>query len=435
MAREVGFDLAGIAPCAPPPDAARFEEWLARGHHAGLDYLVADRERILDPRRLLPEGRSILVVGLAHSRPAVDLAQRGLPGGGRVARYAAGRDYHNRMLKLLRKLARRLKEAGLADRRRPVADAGPVLERSHAARAGLGFLSKAANLLHPRFGPWFFLGELLLDAELAPTSAAPTGSCGTCRACIDACPTGAGAILEPGRVDAGLCISYHTIESRELAPRPVRERMGPWAFGCDVCSEVCPWGKAAPDLSGRWGDSPSLVEGGLLRWLAERDPRPPWADATPLRRPGTGGTRPQCGGGPGAHTERRGPRRAPGGPGGSPPWPRAGGGGLVPGPAPTERTKACGRPSSGPRSARRIPRWPRTCEFHSTRPPARPGEPPVAAGVLRRRGPLESGAGRVSKTLDAPETVQALAQLASPYPPGGPGPCAGGSPTPCRALT
>ncbi len=287
IAREVGFDLAGIAPCAPPPDAARFEEWLARGHHAGLDYLVADRERILDPRRLLPEGRSILVVGLAHSRPAVDLAQRGLPGGGRVARYAAGRDYHNRMLKLLRKLARRLKEAGLADRRRPVADAGPVLERSHAARAGLGFLSKAANLLHPRFGPWFFLGELLLDAELAPTSAAPTGSCGTCRACIDACPTG--AILEPGRVDAGLCISYHTIESRELAPRPVRERMGPWAFGCDVCSEVCPWGKAAPDLSGRWGDSPSLVEGGLLRWLAERDPRPPWADATPLRRPGTGG--------------------------------------------------------------------------------------------------------------------------------------------------
>jgi epoxyqueuosine reductase len=284
LAREVGFDLAGIAPCAPPPDAARFEDWLARGHHAGLAYLESDRERILDPRRLLPLGKSILVVGFAHSRPAVDLAERGIAGGGRVARYAAGRDYHNRMLKLLRKLARRLKEAGLADRRRPVADAGPVLERSHAARAGLGFLSKAANLLHPRFGPWFFLGELLIDTELEPTPTAPAGSCGTCRACIDACPTA--AILEPGRVDAGKCLSYHTIETRELAPRAIRERTGPWAFGCDVCSEVCPWGKAAPDRSAAWGDSPSLLEGGLLRWLAEPAARPAWADATPLRRPG-----------------------------------------------------------------------------------------------------------------------------------------------------
>ncbi len=287
LARDVGFDLAGIAPCAPPPDAARFEDWLDRGHHGGLAYMARDRARILDPRLLLPSGKSILVVGFAHSRPAVDLADRGLPGGGRVARYAAGRDYHNRMLKMLRRLARRLKQEGLGDLRRPVADAGPVLERSHAARAGIGFLSKAANLLHPRFGPWFFLGELLIDSELEPTPVPPAGSCGSCRACIDACPTG--AILEPGRVDAGKCISFHTIESSELSPRPIRERIGPWAFGCDVCSEVCPWGHSAPDTSAKWGDSPSLVEGGLLRWLAQTEPRPAWAEATALRRPGEAG--------------------------------------------------------------------------------------------------------------------------------------------------
>jgi epoxyqueuosine reductase len=187
------------------------------------------------------------------------------------------------MLKMLRRLARRLKAEGLGDLRRPVADAGPVLERSHAARAGLGFLSKAANLLHPRFGPWFFLGELLLDSELEPTPTPPNGSCGTCRACIDACPTS--AILEPGLVDAGKCISYHTIETSELTPRAIRERTGPWAFGCDICSEVCPWGKAAPDTSRSWGDSPSLLEGGLLRWLGEEQSMPAWADATALRRP------------------------------------------------------------------------------------------------------------------------------------------------------
>lgn len=283
LAHEVGFDLAGIAPCAPPPDAARFDAWLERGLHAGLGYLAKERDRIVDPRRLLPSGKSILVVGFAHSRPPVDLGARGLAGGGRVARYAAGRDYHNRMLKMLRKLARRLKTEGLGDLRRPVADAGPVLERSHAARAGIGFASKAANLLHPTFGPWFFLGELLLDSELEPTGIPPNGSCGTCRACIDACPTQ--AILEPGLIDAGRCLSYHTIESSELAPRAIRAQTGPWAFGCDVCSEVCPWGQRAPDLAAKWGDSPSLLEGGLLRWLAERQELPDWADATALRRP------------------------------------------------------------------------------------------------------------------------------------------------------
>lgn len=262
-ALEAGFELAGIAPLAPPRDAARFERWLAAGHHADMRWLERTRERILDPRRILPGGKSLLVVGAGHARPAVRLA-----GGGRVARYAAGRDYHNVLGRRLKKLARRLVRDGLAGRARAIVDAGPLLERSHAAEAGLGFASRAANLLHPRFGPWFFLGELLLDVELAPTPAPPAGSCGTCTACIDACPTA--AIREPGSIDANLCLSYQTIENRGAIPHERRRELGEWAFGCDVCSEVCPWGRHAPDASDVWGTHPAVGEGSLIDWLGRR---------------------------------------------------------------------------------------------------------------------------------------------------------------------
>ena len=290
LARELGFDLAGVAPLRPPRDAERFRSWLAAGRHAGLDYLARDVERIADPRRSLPEGKSVLVVGLAHSRAAVEL-----PGGARVARYAAGRDYHHLITRKLRKLRRRLEEDGLLERgsrSRAAVDAAPVLERSHAAEAGIGFPSKAANLLHPSFGPWFFLGELLLTAELEPTTEAPVGSCGTCTACLDACPTA--AILEPGLVDAGRCISYHTIENRGSIPHELRPSLGTWAFGCDVCSEVCPWGRGAPDLAARFGlhaTNQGGSAGGPERWIALRDPAE-WSselEGSPLKRAGREG--------------------------------------------------------------------------------------------------------------------------------------------------
>lgn len=277
IAREVGFDLAGIAPVAPPPAAARFERWLDEGRHGGMSWLERDRARIADPRRVLSGARSLLVVGLGHSRAAVELA-----GGGRVARYAAGRDYHNAMRRLLRKLARRLERAGFSGPWRGIADAGPLLERSHAARAGLGFESKAANLLHPAFGPWFFLGELFLGDELDPTDAPPAGSCGTCTACLDACPTG--AIFEPGRVHAPDCISYLTIEERGPVPRPMRPAIGEWAFGCDLCSEVCPWGHRAPDLADRFGHHRAL-EGGLASWILAEEPFTERFGGSPLQRP------------------------------------------------------------------------------------------------------------------------------------------------------
>ena len=271
MAHEAGFDLAGLAPLAPPPAAQRFEAWLEAGHHGDMAYLVRQRERILDPRRILGGQGTLLVLGLGHSRD-----EFALPDGARVARYAAGRDYHNLIGKRLRKLARQLEREGLAGRTRSVVDAGPLLERSHAAEAGLGFESKAANLLHPDFGPWFFLGEILLDVELTPSGPSTAlGSCGTCRACLEVCPTD--ALLEPGVLDARRCISYQTIENRGPIPHDLRPKLGDWAFGCDLCSEVCPLGREAPDLAERFGVHPALggtgdgtqsgAGSGLVSWL------------------------------------------------------------------------------------------------------------------------------------------------------------------------
>lgn len=278
MAREVGFDLVGVAPLEPPAAGPRFKGWLAAGRHGGMSWLERNRDRILDPRRVLAGGRSILVVGLAHARAAVEVA-----GGGRIARYAAGRDYHNVMGRMLGKLARRLRGEGWLGSSRRIVDAGPLLERSHAAEAGVGFESKAANLLHPRFGPWFFLGELLLEAELEPTSGPAPGSCGTCRACIDACPTG--AIVEPGVVDARICISYQTIENRGAIPAELREKIGPWVFGCDVCSEVCPWGHRAGDFAQRFGTHPAIIETGPVEWVEAGQDLAGRLVGSPLKRP------------------------------------------------------------------------------------------------------------------------------------------------------
>jgi epoxyqueuosine reductase len=286
LAHQIGFDEAAVVPLGPPPDLGRFDDWLAAGRHGDMAWLARYRDRIADPAALLPQGRSMLVVALGHSRPAVRLED-----GSRVARYAAGRDYHNVVGRKLRRLRARLVEAGLmspAAAFRKVVDAGPLLERSYGAQAGLGFSSKAANLLHPRLGPWFFLGELLLEVELEPTPALPMGSCGTCRLCLDACPTG--AIVAPCVVDARACLSYQTIENRGPIPVELRAALGPWAFGCDVCSEVCPWGSHAPDLSARFGTHRAL-EGGAAAWLGTRE-EAEFAERTrgsPLKRPGRAG--------------------------------------------------------------------------------------------------------------------------------------------------
>lgn len=284
VAHELEFDLVGCAPLAPPQRAAEFESWIREGLHGSMGYLETQESRIVNPGEVLPGAHGLLILGLGHSRPALEL-----PGGARVARYAGGRDYHNLIGKRLRKLQRRLREAGLREPFRGIVDAGPLMERSHAAQAGLGFESKAANLLAPRFGPWFFLGELLLGEELEARER-PDGpnlpNCGTCTACIDACPTE--AIVAPGRVDARRCISYLTIEHRGSIDHDLRASMGPWVFGCDICSEVCPWGTDAPDRSALFGTHPSMEATepiSLITWLTEREGFSERMNGSPLQRP------------------------------------------------------------------------------------------------------------------------------------------------------
>jgi epoxyqueuosine reductase len=237
LALELGFDLVAIGPADPPEHGAALRRWVEAGHAATMGYLERRLEERLDPRRVLPGARSVLCVALNYyqGEPA-DASWRP------VARYAWGRDYHDVIAPRLERLAAHLAEAGGA-RSRGYVDTGPVLERDLAARAGLGWVGKNTMLLHPRLGSWFFLGVLLTTAELA-RDAPLADRCGSCRACLDACPTG--AFVAPYVLDARRCISYLTIEHRGDIDPDLQPAMAGWQFGCDICQDVCPWNRKAP---------------------------------------------------------------------------------------------------------------------------------------------------------------------------------------------
>ena len=241
-AADLGFSLCGICPAVAPPGAARLDEWLAAGYAGQMHYLANRREAYRDPNRVLDGVRSIVMLALNY-RTAEPVAPS--EGQGRVSRYAWGeRDYHDVIHDQLQDLADFLRAAAPNAITRGVVDTAPLLEREFAQLAGLGWVGKNTLLLNRQQGSWFFLGALLTDLTLKYDSPNEADHCGTCRACLDACPTE--AFPQPYVLDASRCISYLTIELREAVPKDLREGIGDWLFGCDVCQDVCPWNSRAP---------------------------------------------------------------------------------------------------------------------------------------------------------------------------------------------
>lgn len=262
-AQRLGFELVGITTPDPPPHLDVFERWLQAGRHAEMGYLATERSRVrrADPLKILPECRSILVLGVRYHSPPVQDDHTG-----RVASYAWGDDYHDVLPERMQALVGFIeRQVGHSIPNSFYTDTGPLLERELAQRAGLGWIGKNTCLIHPRKGSYFLLAEMLLGVELEPNDAFASDHCGSCTRCLDACPTN--CILPDRTLDASRCISYLTIELKGQIPEKLRPQTGSWVFGCDICQQVCPWNqrfaedKGDPAFSPRPGVlQPDLVQ-------------------------------------------------------------------------------------------------------------------------------------------------------------------------------
>jgi epoxyqueuosine reductase len=247
QAHLLGFELAGIAPATASDGFDRLRDWLAHGFAGTMEYMQRHGDARRHPASILPDVHSVIMVAMNY-RPAgesVDDAT-GSPTG-RVSRYARGADYHDVLRERLNRLLVWLRQERPDCLGRGVVDTAPLLERDFARRAGLGWFGKNTMLLNKRLGSYFFIGALLTNLELACDPPHNTAHCGTCTACLDACPTQ--AFVAPGMLDARRCISYLTIEHRGDIPDDLRSGLGDWLFGCDVCQEVCPWNRKAPAVT------------------------------------------------------------------------------------------------------------------------------------------------------------------------------------------
>jgi epoxyqueuosine reductase len=265
-ARAAGFDLCGVAPVADFPQLGFLDEWLARGYAGEMHYMHRTAERRANVRAVMPEARSVICLGVVYNTERPYSNQHADPARAAIARYAWGDDYHVVIEERLRSLVERLRAIADDDfEARAYVDTGPVQERVYAQYAGLGWIGKNSCLINESLGSWIFLAEILCSLALEPDSPG-FDQCGTCARCLEACPTG--ALVDAGVLDSTRCLSYLTIELKGPIPEQHREGIGPHAYGCDICQEVCPWnispgiGKSdEPHWQPRDGlDTPRLID-------------------------------------------------------------------------------------------------------------------------------------------------------------------------------
>ncbi|WP_165068234.1 tRNA epoxyqueuosine(34) reductase QueG [Paludisphaera rhizosphaerae] len=259
-ARALGFDRVGIARAQDAPDYDRFREWLDAGDAASMEYMGRYAQARAHPDSILEGVRSVVMVSVVYG------AKTTYPAVGKIARYARGTDYHQVVRGRLETLIEWLKAEAPEASARAVVDTAPLLERGFARLAGLGWIGKNTMLIDRRLGSFTFLGAVLTDLELEPDPPHATSHCGTCTRCLEACPTD--AFDGPFRLDARKCISYWTIEHKGPIPDEPAENLDGWAFGCDVCQDVCPWNrKAPPGLLPELAPRPEWESPDLIEWL------------------------------------------------------------------------------------------------------------------------------------------------------------------------
>jgi len=246
-ARELGFDLCGIAPAADFPELTFFHEWLERGFAGTMAYLARSADRRADARHVLPTARTVIVTATNYNTDRPYSTECADPRRAQIARYAWGEDYHDVIAARLDALVTWMREtAGEPFDARAYVDTGPVQERVYAQHAGIGWIGKNTCVINPVIGSWTFLAVVICSLPLA-VDAPALDQCGTCTLCLEACPTQ--AIVAPGVLDSNRCISYLTIELRGDVPADLEPQIGSHVYGCDICQEVCPWNASAPRSS------------------------------------------------------------------------------------------------------------------------------------------------------------------------------------------